>query len=50
MPLPDEERQACEARIRGLGTTSGSVAGGGILRQLVTIEVGPTPTDSASRK
>lgn len=50
MPLPDEERQACEARIRGFGTTSGSVAGGGILRQLVTIEVGPTPTDSASRK
>ena len=37
-PLPAEERSACEARMRGQGTTSGSVAGGGIYRELVTRE------------
>lgn len=50
VPLPDEERLDCEARMRGLGTTSGSVAGGGILRELVTIEVGPMPADPPSRQ
>ena len=34
-----DERVACVARIRGEGTMSGSVAGGGILRELVTTEV-----------
>ena len=38
-PLPDEDRIACQARILGMGTTSGSVAGGGILRELVIKEV-----------
>jgi hypothetical protein len=50
LPLPDEERLDCEARMRGLGTTSGSVASGGILRQLVTVEVEPVVADPSSRK
>lgn len=35
------DRQACEARMRGEGTTTeGSVGGGGILRQTVTVVPG----------
>ena len=42
--LPDPDRRDCVARIQGQGTTSGSVAGGGIYRELVTREtVPPTP-------
>ena len=37
-PLPDADRSDCLARMRGQGTTSGSVAGGGIYRELVTRE------------
>lgn len=33
---PAEDRQDCVRRMSGEGTTSGSVAGGGILRELVT--------------
>ena len=36
--LPGDDRQACEARMQGQGTTSGSVAAGGIYRELVTRE------------
>jgi hypothetical protein len=36
--LGDEERTACLARMQGRGTTSGSVAGGGIYRELITRE------------
>jgi hypothetical protein len=36
-PLAGEERAACEARILGYGNTSGSVAGGGVLRQVETV-------------
>ena len=35
-PLPAAERPDCQARMQGAGTTSGSVAGGGIYRELVT--------------
>ncbi|EHR69968.1 hypothetical protein BurJ1DRAFT_1095 [Burkholderiales bacterium JOSHI_001] len=35
-PLPDGLRQDCELRMRGAGTVSGSVEGGGIYRELVT--------------
>jgi hypothetical protein len=42
-PLPDAERRDCMARMQGQGTTSGSVAGGGISRELVTREVGAVP-------
>ncbi|MDP3085629.1 MAG: hypothetical protein Q8N44_18320 [Rubrivivax sp.] len=37
--LPDDDRKACLARMQGQGTTSGSVASGGIYRELVTREV-----------
>ncbi len=43
-PLPPSERRDCVARMQGEGTTSGSVAGGGILRELVTREVAPPVT------
>ena len=39
-PLPPAMRSDCVARMQGQGTTSGSVAGGGIYRELVTREVG----------
>lgn len=38
-----DEHATCVARIGGEGTVSGSVAGGGILRELVTPEVAPNP-------
>jgi len=39
-PLREPDRQDCVLRTQGQGTTTGSVAGGGIYRELVTIEVG----------
>jgi len=36
--LPDKDRTACIARMEGQGTTSGSVEGGGIYRELVIVE------------
>jgi len=38
-PLREPDRQDCVLRTQGQGTTTGSVAGGGIYRELVTIEV-----------
>ena len=38
---PPEDRQDCVRRMRGEGSTSGSVEGGGILRELVTPVVPP---------
>ena len=35
--LGGEEKAACEARMMGYGTVSGSVAGGGILREVETV-------------
>jgi len=43
-PLAGEDRAACEARIRGYGSTSGSVAGGGVLREVETVVL---PKDKA---
>jgi hypothetical protein len=41
-PLPaGEERYACEARVLGFGNTSGSVAGGGLLRWVETVVLPP---------
>lgn len=37
-PLPEADRKDCLARMQGQGTTSGSVGGGGIYRELVTRE------------
>lgn len=36
---PAEDREACQQRVEGAGTTSGSVSGGGILREYREIEV-----------
>lgn len=43
--LAGEEKAACHARIVGLGTTAGSVAGGGVLREVETVVV---PADATS--
>jgi hypothetical protein len=40
-PLPDEERSSCLARMRGEGTTSGSVQGGGVIRELREVTSAP---------
>jgi len=53
--LPEADRKDCVARIQGQGTTSGSVAEGGIYRELVTREPGqaasaPTPAAAAATK
>lgn len=45
--LAGAERTDCLARMSGEGTVSGSVEGGGILREKVTIE--PVPTGSATK-
>jgi hypothetical protein len=37
--LAGEEKAACAARVLGYGATSGSVAGGGVLRQVETVVV-----------
>lgn len=42
-PLPEADRIDCIARMQGRGTATGSVAGGGIYRELVTREVGVAP-------
>lgn len=47
-PLREPDRQDCVARIQGQGTTTGSVAAGGIYRELVTREVGPVPVAEPS--
>lgn len=39
--LKGEDRAACEARVLGFGETSGSVAGGGVLREVETVVVQP---------
>jgi hypothetical protein len=35
--LMGEDKAACQARVMGLGNTSGSVAGGGLLREVETV-------------
>lgn len=40
-PLSGEEKAACEARVMGYGNTSGSVAGGGVLREVETVVMPP---------
>ncbi len=46
--LKGDDRNDCMARMQGQGTTSGSVAGGGIYRELVTREVVVVPAAPAS--
>ena len=45
--LPEPERKECLLRMQGQGTVSGSVEGGGVLRELVTREVGVPTAASA---
>ncbi len=40
-PLSGEDQAACRARVMGYGNTSGSVAGGGILREVETVVLPP---------
>jgi hypothetical protein len=40
-PFAGEDRAACEARVLGFGNTSGSVAGGGLLRWVETVVLPP---------
>ena len=51
--LAGAERSDCLARMKGQGSVSGSVSGGGILREKVTIEPVPaaasSPKDAGSR-
>jgi hypothetical protein len=42
-PLSDENRDACERRMRGEGTVTGSAEAGGIYRELVTQIPGQQP-------
>ncbi len=37
--LTGEDRTACEARVMGYGNTQGSVAGGGVIREVETVVV-----------
>ena len=37
--LTGEEKAACEARVMGYGSTTGSVAGGGLLREVETVVI-----------
>ena len=36
-----EDKSACQARVMGYGSTSGSVAGGGVLREVETVVMPP---------
>lgn len=42
--LSGEEKAACRARMMGFGETSGSVAGGGVLREVETVVLPPGAT------
>lgn len=44
-PLTGEEKAACKARVMGYGNVSGSVAGGGILREVETVVLPPGQSD-----
>lgn len=45
LPLSGEDRAACEARVMGFGNTSGSVAGGGLLRWVETVVLPPSKSE-----
>ncbi|MDW5444859.1 hypothetical protein [Polaromonas sp. SM01] len=42
--LSGEDRTACEARVIGYGNSSGSVAGGGVIREVETVVLPPGAT------
>ncbi len=39
--LTGEDRTACQARVMGYGSTSGSVSGGGVIREVETVVLPP---------
>jgi hypothetical protein len=39
--LAGEDKAACQARVLGFGNTTGSVAGGGVLREVETVVMPP---------
>lgn len=43
--LTGEDKVACEARVAGIGTAQGSVAGGGVIREVETVIV---PSDGST--
>lgn len=43
-PLAGEDHAACAARVLGYGNASGSVAGGGVIREVETVVVPPGQT------
>jgi hypothetical protein len=43
--LAGEDKAACQARVMGFGNTTGSVAGGGLLREVETVVM---PSDASS--
>ena len=45
--LPVDESKACMERMQGEGSTSGSVASGGILRELVTVDAAASAASAA---
>ena len=47
--LPSSDREDCERRMRGEGTVSGSVEGGGIYRELRTIVPGEEAGSGATK-
>ena len=42
--LPDADRADCESRVDGQGSASGSVKGGGVIKETVTRNVNPSGT------
>jgi len=42
--LSGEDKAACQARVMGYGNTTGSVAGGGVLREVETVVLPPGAT------
>lgn len=42
--LTGEDRAACQARVAGLGSASGSVQGGGVIKQVETVVLPPGQT------
>lgn len=46
-PLKDDDKVACEARVAGLGSAQGSVAGGGVITQMETV-VTPKGSDAVN--
>ena len=46
--LPDAERKDCLLRAEGVGSTEGSVKGGGVIKETVTRTVSPAPAASAA--